>query len=1195
MQSQQIKAVNTVRKRMKELAAGKIDYGKPLLRFSTDKVELEVLEGQTVTGEFRLEVLSDEKVRGIVYTTGMRMNCLTPQFDGAQATIRYEFKSEGLREGNIEKGYFYLICNSAEYSLSFVVTVIRPYATGSLGRVRTLKDFQKLASASWDEAAKMFASSVFRGIFREEDRRDKLLYENLAGTPYPSNSMNEFLIASGRKEPNDFSIGETKVFYPLPETDVQETIPVTATGYGELMIEVDADHPAIELPRDTITRMDFNGNTFDYPFLIRKDALHKGINLINLTFRTITKEEVVTLEIRGAVRSKEEEAERERLLEIKRCRIRLTDDYISYRLKRIVTGEWAKNTIDLCRHLEALDPGNPWYALIQAQAFLVNKQKQEARWILDAYRKETTDRTSPVYGYFLYLCTLSERESSYVDKVTEQIEGIYYRHPDDLTIFWTLLFLREDFCENDAKRLEAIRRVCENGAKSPFLYMEAYYQMWMDPHALERLSDFEIRVLLWAARRDAVSKDLALQIASLSESQREFNPLLYRLLCMTYDAYPRDDLVRTVCAYLIRTDHVESRYFYWFERGIELNLRITGLAEAYLLSMDLTENTDLPKMIQMYFQYSSSLPKDKQAELFARVTREKDANPALYEEYRRTLESFALSEMREGAISEDLAVIYDDLMKQGLLNKEIAVSMENLMFTYVAVCPNPEIVYLIIRQEELRQEERVPVRQGKAYFRLYTNHYNIVAEDMTGRRYSALTAELTIRRLMNPSRYIGKCMELAGGRLPYALHHISGKEKFRESLSGERDHIRLLMSSGSITDEYKLRLCPMLVRLYDDYSDPEDLSAYLRIIDGKKLPAESRVELTELLIEKKMYPDAYQIIQQFGVEQIDPARLVPLISSCIENCDDEEDEFLTALAMEAFRSQKYNDQMLNYLCQYYNGPTSDMEMVYRAAGEFEIDTFDIAERIISQALYTAHLTPGVGSIFRSYARNGGRQLILEAYFNFSAYCYFVKDADIEEDVLERILYDYRDGRELSEIESLAALRFYAEKRSEDEEFLAPMDELLSTLLSKELYFQFYRKLPERLLEKYQLYDKTFLEFRTDPRKRVRLHFALSETPEEYVTEELQNMYGGIFVRQFVLFFGENVQYYITEEDEGTEKVVLSDEIKSSDVYGERKETRFAHLNEMILYSTLREEEQLLREIRSYEAKKQAVRRNFLPL
>ena len=1184
-----------MRKRMKELAAGMIDYGKPLLRFSTDKVELEVLEGQTVSGEFRIEVLSEQKVRGGVYTTGMRMNCLTPQFDGESATIRYEFHSEGLREGNIEKGYFYLVCNSAEYSLSFVVTVTRPYANGSLGRVRTLQDFQRLAAASWDEASKIYASSVFRSLFREENRRERLLYEVLSGTPYAGNSMNEFLVASGRKEAGDFEIKDKRVFFPFPESDVKEAIPVTATGFGELTIGVTADHPAIELVRDTIVRLDFNGSTFDFPFLIRRDLLHAGENLAVLTFRTITREEKVVLEIRRRERTGEEEAARERVLEIAHCRIRLSEEYLAYRLKRIVTGEWAKNTVDICRHLEALAPGNPWYTLMQAQAFLVNKQKQEARWILDAYRKEATDHSSPVYGYFLYLCTLSERESSYVDKVTEEIEEIYHQHPDSLILFWTLLFLREDYCENDAKRLDAIRRVCSEGVSSPFLYMEAYYQMWMDPHALERLEEFEIRVLLWAARRNALSKDLALQIGSLADSKREYDPLLYRLLCMTYDAFPRDDLVRTVCAYLIRTEHISPRYFYWFERGIELNLRITGLAEGYLLSMDLRSSGDLPKVIQMYFQYSSSLPKEKQAELFARITKEKKQNPMLYQEYRRSMEHFALGEMRESNISEDLAVVYDDLLREGLLNSEIAASMENIMFTYLATCPNPEILYLIIRQEELKEEQRVPVRKGRAYFRLYTNHYSIAVEDTSGRRYSALTAELTINRLMNPGKYLLRVMELAPGRLPYALHHISGKEKFRESLSGERDNLRLLMSSDRITDEYKLRLCPLLVRLYDDYSDPEDLSAYLRIIDGRKLPAESRVELTELLIEKKMYTEAYQMIRQFGMELLDAGRLVPLISYRIEENDYAEDDFLLSLTMEAFKSQKYNDIMLTYLCRHYNGPTGDMEMVYRAAGEFEIDTFDLSERILAQALFAAHLTPGVQTVFQSYARSGGRQLILEAYFNYFSYIYFVKDAVAPEEILEEMLLEFKDGADLTEIERLALLRYCAEEKAEDFELIPVMDELLSDFLEKEMYFQFYRLLPERLLEKYQLYDKTFLEFRTDPKKRVRLHFALSEAPEEYVTEELQNMYGGIFVRQFVLFFGESVQYYITEEDEGTEKVVLSDEIVSSDVFGEQKETRFDLLNEMMLHSTLKEETELLRSIKNYEAKKQAVRRNFKPL
>lgn len=1184
-----------MRKRMQELAGGKIDYAGPILKFSTDKVEIEVLEGQTVSGEFKIVSVEGKKVRGIVYTSGMRMNCLTPQFEGEEAVIRYEFHSEGLHEGNIEKGYFYLICNQCEYSLSFVVTVTRPYALSSVGRVRSLKDFKKLAASSWDEAVRIYASSVFRGIFKEEERKERLLYEAFSDSPHVSNSMHEFLIASGQKEPNDFSLTEKESEQPLPTEDVAGTVRFTATGYGELYLTAATDCDFLELERELFTRDDLTGSMGEIPYRIRCDALHAGINIGRISVSSITKTENYIITLRPSSRSEAAEAQRESVKELKRGRIRLTEDYLSYRLKRMVTGEWAKNTIDICRHLSAIEPDNPWWNLIQAQAFLVNRQKQEARWILDAYRKETVDKSTPVYGYFLYLCTLSERENAYVDKLTEEIEEIYHRNPEDLVLFWIRLFLREEYCENDAKRLEAIRKRCALGAKSPFLYMEAYYQMWMDPHVLERLDDFEIQVLYWAAKRGALSKDLALQISSLADGRRDFKPLLYRLLCMTYETFPRDDMVRSVCSYLIRTEHFGPRYFYWFERGVELNLRITGLAEAYLLSMDMAEAKELPKVIEMYFQYSSSLPEDKKAELFARIVREKKKNPSLYLEYRRGIESFALSGMREGSISEDMAVLYDDLLSEGLVNEEIALSLEHLMFTYQAVCPNPEIVYLVVVHEELKEIERVPVRQGIAYFRLYTNHYSIAAEDKTGRRYSALTAELTLKRLMNPVHYLSKCMFYAEGRLPYVLHHLSGKERFRESLTGERDNLRLLMSSDRITDDYKIRLCPLLVRLYDDYSDPAELSAYIRIIDGKRLKTENRVELTELLIEKRMYQEAYLMLQQFGTEQIDPGRLVPLVSFRIESTEYGEDDFLTALVMEAFRFHKYNDIMLTYLCKNLNAPTEEMEKVWRTARDFGIDTFELEERLLTQALFSARLSPGVQNVFDSYEESGGRQLLVEAYFNYFSYCYFVREAVVPERILEELRLRYRDGVILTDICRLAVLKYYSEHREIAEQDEKQVDILLSEFISRELYFGFYRRLPERLLEKYQLYDKTFLEFRTDPKKRVRLHYALSEAPEHYLSEEMQNMYGGIFVRQFVLFFGESIQYYITEEDDGTEKVVLSDQIANVDVYGEREETRFSMLNELLLHYTLREETDLLKSLDDYVNRRDAIKSNFRAL
>ncbi len=66
--------------------------------------------------------------------------------------------------------------------------------------------------------------------------------------------------------------------------------------------------------------------------------------------------------------------------------------------------------------------GGEMYALMKAQALIVNRQKQEASWIMEDYKRGCRDRETPEWGYYLYLCTLIEREPSYVDKLTDEIE-----------------------------------------------------------------------------------------------------------------------------------------------------------------------------------------------------------------------------------------------------------------------------------------------------------------------------------------------------------------------------------------------------------------------------------------------------------------------------------------------------------------------------------------------------------------------------------------------------------------------------------------------------------------------------------------------------------------------------------------------------------------------------------------------------
>ena len=89
-----------MQKRIRQIAAGKFESDQPSLSISDEELFLTVTEGQEYTGEFEITSENHIPVRGIVYSTHPRMECLTPQFEGENIRIRYQFHSKGLVEGD---------------------------------------------------------------------------------------------------------------------------------------------------------------------------------------------------------------------------------------------------------------------------------------------------------------------------------------------------------------------------------------------------------------------------------------------------------------------------------------------------------------------------------------------------------------------------------------------------------------------------------------------------------------------------------------------------------------------------------------------------------------------------------------------------------------------------------------------------------------------------------------------------------------------------------------------------------------------------------------------------------------------------------------------------------------------------------------------------------------------------------------
>lgn len=153
-----------------------------------------------------------------------------------------------------------------------------------------------------------------------------------------------------------------------------------------------------------------------------------------------------------------------------------------------------------------------------------------------------------------------------------------------------------------------------------------------------------------------------------------------------------------------------------------------------------------------------------------------------------------------------------------------------------------------------------------------------------------------------------------------------------------------------------------------------------------------------------------------------------------------------------------------------------------------------------------------------------------------------------------------------------------------------VDELLELYTGRNMYFAFYRKFGKKLILKYHLYDKYFVEYHAVPGSRVIIHYSLDGT--SYKEEELSEVYDGIFVKQFILFFGETLQYYMTESSEGEQKVTESNCISNQNITENGGGGRYEKLNEMLLHDTLEEKDVLRREMKNYYGMKRVTEEAF---
>lgn len=1162
-----------MQKIINQILEGNFDYANGSLDFSCSKIEISLCRGERYEGSFHIYASQGAFANGTVISSDLRMECLTREFVGDGEEIFFCFHGENLEEGDVVKGNFYVVSNQGEYYIPFVANVEYRTIESSVGPIKNLFHFANLAKINWQEAVKLYYSPEFARIFSGRDTQYADDYRALSVYEGNEQSVEEFLVQVNKKQRADFLVEEKELALEIGAefgagNMAERVLTIIRNGWGFTQLYVECRGDFLFTEKEVLTDDDFLGNYCRLPVFLDGSLCRKGKNFGEVCLYNC----YVTLTIPVTVMNVSSISTKKLEMNQKRSLVQLMEFYLNFRMKKIGTGVWLKESGAIVDRFVSRDENDVAARLFQAQMLITEERFNEAGWILDHVSElmEQGAGDSTLTAYYLYLTTLIHREENYVDRVTAEVEQIYRKDDSDWRTAWLLLYLSQDYHKSVTGKWSFLEKQFTLGCSSPILYIEALTMINNNPALLRKLDPFEIQVLWYGTRQDMLKPETVEQLLYLTGKVREFQPVLFRILVTLYSRRSDVRILQEICTLLIKGGRTDKKYFEWYKAGVNAKLRITNLFEYYMMSLDLNVVQELPRTVLMYFSYQNNLDYERSACLYDYIVQHADKLGEIYEVYKPRMEQFVMDQIRKEHISRSLANLYNSMLEPGMINEETCGPLSKLLFAHLIRVEDDRLRKVYVYQPGNLYPAEYAISDCQTWVALYGNNYTIVFEDAWKNRFIR-TVDYTLEKLMLPGKYLRMLMPYLKQSPELDIYLCETDREDKESRENLQENIRRalrVLDSGCAQPYIRRELYLRVLRYYYDMDDMRALDEYLSRIPAEDLSAEDRNNVVHYMALRGQYALARTWLEEYGPYFVDAKVLVRLISPLMEKINMVEDPMLTAAAAYAFSKEKYDGTVLEYLSMHYRGMTKNMRDIWNAARSFGVDCYRLSETILVQMLYSGAFVGEKMDIFGYYVSQGAKPEVEEAFLAQCAFDYFVRERVTESRVFQEIQKLSLRGEPVQRICRLALLKYYAEnvrKLEGDARQLA--EEILRELMAEGIHLELFKEFKDILWVQQELADKSIIEYRAAYGSRACIHYVIIHEDggsEEYISEYMREVYGGVCFKEFILFFGESLQYYITEEMGGDSQLTESGTLQKNDNHSEGRDSRYQLVNDIVI-------------------------------
>ena len=1149
------------------------------IRLSCNRIEEQLKDGQ-IQGTLSFWCEGEKPIKGKIIATDPRVICIPDTFQGNTIEISYVFRQTLTQEKEGISGFFVLVTNYGEYEIPFSFKGEDERIDSSMGEIKNLFHYTNLAKTSWEEAMKVYYSPLFIKMLKKSAPEHMSLYRGLS-TGGKEQHMEEFLISINKKRPVRYELQETAVLLSNIHTVYKEDIYIHRNGWGYTYLELFGEGSFLSLGKRVVREEDFIGNVFRLEIYIDPDKLHQGKNL----GRILLKSPYETVYIPVQVYQSEQQRVRQAVEKRRNARwlnCKLTEMYLNFRSKRVGSGRFKKEAEEILEALAKSDDRNPLTKLYSAHLYITQDKYQEAGWMLDRAGKMIEEEEIPViYAYYLYLTTLLTDDEAYVNDVREKIERLYYIYENVWQISWLYMYLSKSLRQSAQKKWDFLKAVFNQGCNSPVMYLEAVLLLNYQPTLLMELSQAELRILCFGARKELLSEEVKGIVGYLALKEKEYRSAVCHLLELLCIKESRPEFLQAYCSILIRGGKTGERYAKWYELAILSNIKLTRLYESYMLSLNTQKEPELPRMVLMYFSYQQEIREEYGAYIYRYVYQNREVLEELYISYAPKIERYLLRKLYAGKINRDLGYLYEHILYPGMITQENAEALAKVLFYHKIPAKYIKGKRLIVVHQQLKEEEVYETAFGLSQVNIYNYSCRLFWEDEKGNRYAQKEEDigqpyLNVKRM---AEEVAKWVTDEPGLALFFCEENNNRQTMNWKIEAQ---FKYLLEQNFIVKELKKELGLQLLDFYYENEALERLDSYLEEIGADFPMVQDRERLIRYLVIRDYHHKAYEFLKIYGPIQMEPKLLVRVSSYMLE-ADLGEEEFLCWYIYTAFRKGKYNGTMLEYLGEHFRGSCNQLKEIFLASRDFQLDTYYLSERILMQLVYTKTAVEDEAAIFKAYVSGGAKTNIVASFLTHRAIEYMRDDREMEEELIREIERVCRRGVRLPGVSRLAYLRFYGEHKElmerADRNMVA--DSLEQEVVGRELKVPFLQEYSFMEGMEY-LADTTLISYKGKTDAKVVIHYRKPGDPKEdnFKREEMAEVYFGTYVKEFVLFYGEEVEYYVTESRRQQEQLTKSGSLKSKEGKDPKRCSRYGMVDKMIEASSLSDYsflEQLLEE------------------